>query len=116
MAAIFWESSLPEAPLALPQMVSDKAAHALEFCLLAFFVVRALAGGLPARIRTGTLIAAMLITSAYGASDELHQLFVPNRSAEFLDWVADGTGAVCGSVACWAWGIIAARPARDLAP
>jgi VanZ family protein len=35
-----------------------------------------------------------LFTSLYGASDELHQYFVPNRSCDFYDWLADSIGAV----------------------
>jgi len=30
----------------------------------------------------------------YGATDEFHQYFVPNRSAEVQDWLADIFGAV----------------------
>lgn len=36
----------------------------------------------------------ILIASFYGLLDELHQLFVPGRSAEILDWFADFSGAV----------------------
>jgi VanZ family protein len=31
----------------------------------------------------------------YGASDEWHQYFVPGRSAEVADWLADSLGAAC---------------------
>jgi VanZ family protein len=37
---------------------------------------------------------SVLIASLYGASDELHQYFVPGRSAEVADWVADTLGAL----------------------
>ncbi|MCB9247515.1 MAG: VanZ family protein [Ignavibacteriales bacterium] len=37
-----------------------------------------------------------IICTAYGLIDEIHQIFVPNRSAEFLDWVADLSGAILG--------------------
>lgn len=36
----------------------------------------------------------IIIASFYGMLDELHQLFVPGRSAELLDWLADFSGAV----------------------
>jgi VanZ family protein len=43
-------------------------------------------------------IAAFVIASVYGALDEIHQMFVPGRFAEFLDWVADASGAVLGVI------------------
>ena len=39
-------------------------------------------------------IFTVIIASFYALLDELHQLFVPGRSAEFLDWFADFSGAV----------------------
>jgi VanZ family protein len=38
-------------------------------------------------------------------SDELHQMFVPGRTASFDDLLADAIGAVVGASLCWA-GII----------
>lgn len=35
-----------------------------------------------------------IITIIYGASDEFHQYFVPNRSSEIQDWLADITGII----------------------
>jgi VanZ family protein len=32
----------------------------------------------------------------YAFTDELHQHFVPGRSVEFADWVADSHGAAAG--------------------
>ena len=39
---------------------------------------------------------AIIIASVYGIFDELHQLLIPGRSAEFLDWLADFFGAMTG--------------------
>ena len=36
----------------------------------------------------------VLIASSYGFFDEIHQMFVPGRSAEFLDWLADFSGSL----------------------
>lgn len=36
----------------------------------------------------------VLIASIYGLFDEIHQMFVPGRSAEFLDWLADFSGSL----------------------
>jgi len=45
--------------------------------------------------RRSLFIAAALI-SLGAALDELHQLFIPGRDAEFFDWVADTLGAIAG--------------------
>jgi VanZ family protein len=36
----------------------------------------------------------VLIASIYGMVDEIHQMYVPGRSAEFLDWLADFSGSL----------------------
>lgn len=41
-------------------------------------------------------LATIIICLFYGAVDELHQMLVPGRSAEALDWVADAIGVVFG--------------------
>ena len=39
---------------------------------------------------------SILIVSTYGALDELHQLFIPDRSCDILDWSADTIGVIIG--------------------
>ena len=48
---------------------------------------------------------ALAIVSAFGATDEWHQSFVPGRETEFADWVADTGGAAValGMYFGWAW-------------
>jgi VanZ family protein len=41
-------------------------------------------------------IATIIICLFYGALDEVHQMFVPGRFAETLDWVADASGTSLG--------------------
>jgi VanZ family protein len=108
MAAIFYVSSLSEAPL--PPGFSDKPSHSLAYLGLGITIARAFAGGLPARVRMRTAVAAVLLTIAYGATDEFHQSFVPGRSAELYDLYADAIGAIIGTAACWAWGILSRSP------
>ena len=43
------------------------------------------------------LVAAILIASLYGASDEFHQLFVPGRLCDPADWLTDTCGAALGA-------------------
>jgi len=40
------------------------------------------------------VLFSVIIVSLYGATDEFHQYFVPNRDCEFWDWLADFGGAV----------------------
>jgi VanZ family protein len=107
MAAIFYVSGLSIAPL--PQQVSDKTGHLVAYAGLGLLCVRAVAGGLPRRVVLQVALAALGIAAAYGAFDEVHQWFVPGRSADVLDWVADVSGALIGIGVGWLWGIIAVR-------
>jgi VanZ family protein len=77
--------------------VNDKLAHFCAYGLLASLVLRAFGGG-----GWRGAVAAVLIASAYGASDEWHQSFVPGRNSELADWVADTAGAAL-AVALYLW-------------
>ncbi len=92
-----------------PLEVSDKLAHAVVYMGLAVLVVRALAGGLSARITLGVAVVALAIAIGYGATDEWHQLFVPGRFGDLRDLYADAIGACAGVAACWVWGILRFR-------
>ncbi len=49
------------------------------------------------------LLWAGLTTSAYGASDEFHQRFVPNRTCDVADRVADTFGGFLAAAAYWVY-------------
>jgi VanZ family protein len=38
----------------------------------------------------------LVVASLYGMVDELHQIFVPGRTADIRDWLADFLGSVLG--------------------
>jgi len=101
---IFYLSSQPldfvgEGPF--PQW--DKVAHATEYGLFCFLILRALRGTFP-RARLSVLAAwAVVITVAYGASDEFHQAFVPQRDSDIFDLFSDGSGASLVSAIWWFW-------------
>jgi VanZ family protein len=42
------------------------------------------------------LVWAAVLLSTWAALDELHQLFIPGRSAEVSDWLSDTLGASLG--------------------
>jgi VanZ family protein len=106
MAAIFGGSAQSDPPV--PSVLPDKLLHAFAYFGLSVLVFRAVARRLPARVTWRRAAACLAITIAYGVTDELHQLAVPNRSADVLDLAADAIGASLALIACWAWGIIRA--------
>jgi VanZ family protein len=93
----------------LPSGVSDKVGHSFGYVGLGLLVTRAVAGGVPRRITWAQALMAVLLTTAYGATDEFHQRFVAGRSAELADLYADACGAGVAAALTWAWGIIALR-------
>ena len=99
MGGIYYVSSLSQPPTLIG---GDKPWHLLAYLALAVLVVRALARRALARIDGGVLISAVAITVAYGLSDEIHQRFVPGRTADAKDLAADTGGAIVGAGACWA--------------
>lgn len=91
------QSNLPPSP------VGDKIAHFAEYALLGFLLTRGLFLLFDRGIRWAAVVAVVAST-AFGLTDELHQYFVPNRDASLLDLVADFAGSVAGAVA---YGVLA---------
>jgi VanZ family protein len=81
--------------MAVTVAVSDKIEHFGAYGLLSVFLYLNLS--FQNKIKIFNKFPAtftVLIASLYGLLDELHQLFVPGRSAEFLDWFADFSGSL----------------------
>src|SRR5262245_47385465 len=92
MAVIFAFSAQSNPVPVVTAHVWDKLLHAVEYGTLAALVARALLGeGLT---MAPAILGAALIASAYGATDEYHQSFVPERSSDVTDWMADTVGAL----------------------
>jgi VanZ family protein len=89
-AAVFWLSSrsrLVEMPDALSW---DKLQHCAAYAVGG----AAIAHAVGMRGRGPWLAVALGVL--YGASDEIHQRFVPGRSSEVGDFVADALGVAAG--------------------
>ncbi|HVM61423.1 MAG TPA: VanZ family protein [Verrucomicrobiae bacterium] len=102
---VFWFPSLLWAGLILflstigrggpsDETIEHKIGHIVVYATLGGTVVWALHRGQALRL-SKSLALAILITAAYGASDEWHQRFVPGRHSAFSDVMLDTTaGAV----------------------
>jgi len=92
---IFYLSSQPsiETPSLFPGQ--DKLFHLMAFGILGLLTMGALQashGGYPTRQVWLVALAVML----YGILDEFHQYFVPGRSADVYDVLADAIGGLLG--------------------
>lgn len=98
---IFYLSSLPNPQDKLPSFIgllSDKVLHAVEYAILGGLFYRAFRWGTNDAVKPWAGLLAVLATSLYGLSDEIHQAFVPNRESSGWDWLADSVGASLGVV------------------
>jgi VanZ family protein len=99
---IFCLSAIPKPEVYLPVLAwlgSDKAAHAIEYGMLAILCYRAFrnAGGYWAA--RNAFMLAMFASAGYGLTDEWHQYFVPFRSADGFDLLADSLGCLSALLA-----------------
>jgi VanZ family protein len=92
MGAIFAFSAQPslDSGLGWIDHVGRKLIHFGEYALLCLLWWRALASVTSAR---RAALLAFMITSAYAATDELHQTFVEGRHGTPVDWLIDSAGA-----------------------
>ncbi len=96
MAVIFTLSSMPQSRFpVIPIPHIDKVVHICIFFILALLIDRS--------VRHQTIVPSLqrhhfLLTVAvvvlYGMSDEFHQIYVPTRSPDIADLVADSIGGL----------------------
>lgn len=77
----------------------DKGVHFVEFAALA--VMNAFAFARTLRSPTGLRVAlcTIVLTATYGYLDEVHQAFVPGRTSDAYDLLADLLGSIAGAAA-----------------
>ena len=73
-------------------------AHFCEYLVFGALICNAFRCHVPART---ALVAAVLVASLYGVTDEIHQIFVPGRFCDLVDWAVDMVGAAIGSTLLW---------------
>lgn len=106
--AIFVGTHLPHGVRGLGD-IYDKFLHFGAYLGLTFLLAAALA---TRRLRRGTLLLPLAVAAIYGCIDELSQMAVPGRQADFADWAADVLGA---GVGVFLYGILSLAISRFLA-
>jgi hypothetical protein len=98
---IFCVSAIPKPQLLFPFAWGggDKAVHAIEYGMLAILCYRALRNATGYWAARNAFTLALFASAAYGLTDEWHQYFVPFRSPEGLDLLADSLGCLSALLA-----------------
>ncbi len=99
LALIFYLSSRSQVPWAADY--PDYLLHAFEYAGLAVLAARALNDGLVRRVPESRLRTVFVACVAYAISDEIHQYFVPGRSSDYRDVLADACGAAIILAVLW---------------
>jgi VanZ family protein len=97
MMMVWKMSSLPhDAYLELPVSSIDRfikeSLHLVEFAIL--YLLFVFAAGANSKLTKANNLLFAIVAGLYGISDEIHQSFVPYRSATLIDAIKDITGVI----------------------
>lgn len=67
--------------------------HVGEYALLGFLFYRAFVNSDKILLKKYSFMLAIIFATAYGVTDEIHQLFVPGRVCDIKDVFCDGVGS-----------------------
>ncbi|MBS4036244.1 MAG: VanZ family protein [Ignavibacterium sp.] len=77
--------------------VSDKLNHFFAYLILSVLLnLTFIFQEKVTLLREFPAMFTLLFGSVYGIFDELHQMLIPGRHAEILDWIADFIGVITG--------------------
>jgi VanZ family protein len=98
MGLIWFFSAQPslDSGLGWIDTVGRKLIHFGEYALLSFLWWRLLRAYMPDR---RAALVALLVSSLYAATDEVHQSFVEGRHGTPVDWAIDTAGAAAAALA-----------------
>jgi VanZ family protein len=99
MALIFYLSSqpAPEQLRRFPIIAKLKLVHMLEYGIMYYLFWFAIYKT-TAYNKMEMFMLAFMLTVLYGLIDELHQVFVPERTARLIDAFANGVGACLAEI------------------
>lgn len=105
MSLIVFLSSQSQPPIQLDDVpLRDKGVHFMEFLALAMLIGHALGAPLIAAGRVGErwlrvklALWTIALATIWGYLDEVHQAFVPGRTSDAWDLLADFIGSIAGT-------------------
>jgi VanZ family protein len=96
---IFVVSSIPKLPSPdIGIVFIDKIAHFLEYAVLVVLALRAFSRPPISAGGYRLYLIGMLAALVYAVADEYHQSYVPGRTADWYDVLADSLGIGCGAM------------------
>ena len=94
MLLIFIGSSIPSREFPSGPEYASVVIHFVEFFLLCSLLIWSINAGFNRPVILLVFIASLSLTLLYAATDEIHQLFVPGRVSDLMDFLVDSAGAV----------------------
>lgn len=82
-------------------VLEDKILHFFEYGIFSFLLFLAFFTSGREFLKKNVFVLSSIIGTAYAVTDEIHQGFVPGRSSEFLDFVADTLGIIMVQLCIW---------------
>jgi VanZ family protein len=99
---IFIVSGIPTlSPPSVGLVLEDKILHFIEYMIFSLLLFLAFSVSKKEFLKRNVFLLSTVVGTVYAASDEIHQIFVPGRSCEFFDFVADCLGIIVVQVAIW---------------
>lgn len=108
LALTSWPSP-PEVPVVSDIPNFDKLVHAVLYGVEGFLLYRAIRWRGPAGFSWKRILLVGAALAVWGGLDEIHQIWIPGRSAEVGDGLTDATAGLLGGFAASWWGARAGR-------
>ena len=93
--------NISEAQLASVHFFTRKAAHFIEYAVLAFFAQRAFITSMRESLRNQWVAASLIFVALIAAIDEFHQSLIPARTGSAYDSGIDIAGGLAVVLWCW---------------
>lgn len=98
-AVILFLSLDPEPPPAPEIEGLDKLVHFIAYTIMGALFARALLSGIKEAGKRRVIFLVFIVTFIFGLFIEVWQSFIPSRSADSIDAIANGAGGLFGAFA-----------------